>query len=80
MTLTSQISPLIEIFLDLSLVPDNTFLGHSIRVACDEGVPVREIVRQLKSQADDNEPMVIRCIGIDLMNKINNLYESGYIK
>lgn len=68
--IAQQISPLISIFLDLSLVPDTTFLGHSIRVACDEGVPVREICRTILEQSRDNREVVVNCIGEDLMRKI----------
>lgn len=61
---------LADIGTELHFVQTDTFLGHCIVNGLHERIPVKEIVRQIGEQIQDNRSAVAGCIGIRLVEKI----------
>lgn len=62
---------LADIGTELNEVDTDSIVGYSIFVSIHKDrVPIKEIVRQLSEQIQDNREVVARCIGIRLVEKI----------
>lgn len=63
-----------RLFEALCAVPDNTLWGLAISKVMDQPEPkkFRELVKQLKSQTKDNEPIMISILGESTTKLLKN--------